>query len=74
MDTDTPMFSRPTRTDFLASQPINKDKNPHHPSLVHDASDPQALVHWVGFQNNEPMWTMSVIPNHVCYICAHMTG
>jgi hypothetical protein len=59
------MFARPTRADFLASQPVNKDKNPHHPSPVHDASDPQALVRWVGFQNNEPTWTMPVIPNHV---------
>jgi hypothetical protein len=65
MDTDTPIFARPTRADFLASQPVNKDKNPHRPSPVHDASDPQALVRWVGFQNNESTWTMPVIPNHV---------
>ncbi|KAJ7884878.1 hypothetical protein B0H13DRAFT_1889823 [Mycena leptocephala] len=65
MEDDAPTFVKPTRAEWLAAQPLNRDKNPHRPSPVHDPSDAQALVCWVGFQNNKPTWNMPVIPNHI---------
>ncbi|KAJ7447821.1 hypothetical protein FB451DRAFT_1188094 [Mycena latifolia] len=63
---DAPPASTPrTRAQWLAAGPDCHNENPHRPSLLHDAGNDEAATQYAGFQGNNPLWNLPVIPDHV---------
>ncbi|KAJ7437707.1 hypothetical protein FB451DRAFT_1416688 [Mycena latifolia] len=55
----------PTEDIWLAAGPDCHDENPHWPSPLHDAGNNEAATQYAGFQGNNPLWNLPVIPDHI---------